>query len=227
VPPPAEPHRLAVYAAPPHHSELARRATQWLEEADGVTGIGGITDSARHYGLHATLKPPFRLAEGVGVHQVGRAVAALAAATPGAVVDALVVGTIGRFVALVPAVPSPQVDALAASCVTVLDHLRRPPSPDEVERRRAAGLSARQSELLDTWGYPFVLDEFRFHITLSCNLTDVARPAVVDAAREWFGPLDGAPFVLDELCVFAQPTPGADFAEIARHPLAPAQASPF
>ena len=46
----------------------------------------------------------------------------------------------------------------------------RPPGAAELERRRKAGLSAAQEKMLLRWGYPYVLDEFRFHLTLTGRL---------------------------------------------------------
>lgn len=135
-------------------------------------------------------------------------------------ISSLGVGAIGRFVALVPAEPCPDLEVLSSECVTRLDHLRRPADPDDVARRRAVGLTARQSELLERWGYPYVLDEFRFHITLSRELDPDQRDRVVAQARRWFGALDGDPFLVGHLCVFEERSPGDDFVERARFPLA-------
>jgi hypothetical protein len=65
--------RIALYWAPEEHDPLHGRASAWLGR-DAISGamlpqaslpghdIAEITADARGYGLHATLKPPFRLA---------------------------------------------------------------------------------------------------------------------------------------------------------------------
>ena len=53
-----------------------------------------------------------------------------------------------------------QLGRLAAACVRDFDSFRAPLSPEELAKRRAVDLTARQEELLVEWGYPYVFDEF-------------------------------------------------------------------
>ncbi|RYF67274.1 MAG: DUF1045 domain-containing protein, partial [Comamonadaceae bacterium] len=74
-------------------------------------------------------------------------------------------------------------------------------------------LSARQDELMQLWGYPFVLEEFRFHMTITGRLSQVdasTQTLVLDAAQEYFSDMPALKF--DSLALFAEPAPGADFA---------------
>lgn len=145
--------------------------------------------------------------------------AALAASTPAVVVPSLSIAMLGTFVAFRPDDDTPAVDRLAAECVTRLAALRRPADDLDVLRRRRAGLSPRQDELLRAWGYPYVLDEFRFHMTLTRRLRDAEVTDVLAAARHWFADLDGRPYALDDLTVLVQEGPGDPFVEHSRHPL--------
>ena len=133
-----------------------------------------ITAEPRRYGFHATLKAPFRLAAGATVAALDAAAAALAAGQAGFALR-LRVAEVGRFVALVPEGDAGAVAALAAACVTGLDGFRAPPSAEELARRRAAGLDARGEAHLARWGYPYVLDRFRFHMTLTGALGEDRR----------------------------------------------------
>ncbi|MEO1797516.1 MAG: DUF1045 domain-containing protein [Pseudomonadota bacterium] len=175
-----------------------------------------LTERPRKYGFHATLKPPFRLAPGAnkeGLHDMLRSFAAQQAPMT---LPALTVRQIGRFVALVPAAPSPALQDLAAACVTHFESCRAPLTEDDLARRRAGTLSARQEELLVTYGYPYVLDEFRFHMTLTGPL-DEPEP-VAAALQTHFAPVVPEPFVIDAVSLCGERDDGR-FDAIDRVPL--------
>ncbi|MEX2455572.1 MAG: DUF1045 domain-containing protein, partial [Rhodospirillaceae bacterium] len=81
----------------------------------------------------------------------------------------------------------------------------------ELARRRAAGLTPAQNALLQRWGYPYVLEEFRFHITLTGRLDADARPRFEKALESALAPALGRPLTVDSLCLFVQPAPDARF----------------
>lgn len=177
--------RFAVYWAPPADSALWRTASRWLgrdaatgesfalDSADAFAGHDpcAFTANARHYGFHATLKPPFALAEGTTPEMLRASVARLASTYKPFDAPPLKLSRIDGFLALMLSAPSPAMDALAAACVRELDTLRAAPGEAELRRRRANGLTPRQDALLERWGYPYVFDEFRFHLTLTDRLT--------------------------------------------------------
>ena len=167
----------------------------------------------RRYGFHATLKAPMRLAAGRSLPALRDALADLAARTAPAPAEGLEVATLGRFAALRP-VGGDDLGRVAAACTVGLDAFRAPAPPDAAARRRAAGLSPAQEALLDRWGYPHVLEEFRFHLTLSGPLED--PEAAAGAAARHFGALP-APFVLDALALCVEE--GGAFRQIHRYPL--------
>lgn len=175
------------------------------------------TVGPRRYGFHATLKAPFRLADGVGPDDLDRAVADLAAARPPVVLERVRPAVIGRFRALVPTGDTEAVDALAASAVCDLDRLRAPLDDADIARRRPERLTPRQRELLECCGYPYVLDEFRLHLTLTDALDE---PGDVDEEiRAHFAGLVDRDVPLTALSVFAEPEPGAPFEVRSVHPL--------
>jgi hypothetical protein len=210
--------RYAVYHLP--EGELGARGAAWLGW-DAVLGAampvpqarGPWVETPRRYGFHATLKPPFRLAEGRDRAELKRAVAAIAARTVPGRAEGLEIASLGGFVALRPT-GSSDFSRVAAACVTLLDGFRAPAPPQELARRRAVGLTAPQESHLDRWGYPYVLDQFRYHLTLSGRVDD--PEAVIAAARDHFGPLP-APFGIEalSLCVERDGT----FRELHRYPL--------
>jgi len=131
--------RVALYYAPEPGSELDRFGASWLGR-DAVTGrsidapvLPGITGSmrrditatARKYGFHATLKPPFALATSrVGFDE---AVAEFARNMAPFEAPPLTVGVLDGFVALLPSAPSPELRALADGCVTAFRKHAAPP----------------------------------------------------------------------------------------------------
>lgn len=223
--------RYAVYVAPDADSPLGRFGNAWLgfEPRSGADlprpALTGLTESdirrataaPARYGFHATLKPPFALAEGTDVAALDAAVAALAAGLAAVDIPALRLAHIGRFLALVPDRPVAALDALAAECVTVLDRFRAPESPDRVRQRRD-GLTDRQAALLAQWGYPYVLDEFRFHLTLSGPLAADGRASVAAALDKALGDILAAPLPVRDLALFGDPG-GGPFRLVKRYPL--------
>jgi hypothetical protein len=135
-----------------------------------MPGLDDITMTPRKYGFHATLKPPFRLAEGQDVQALEAAASDLAVDLAPAICDGLKLTTLGRFVALTPQDDMQAVRRVAGACVRELDRFRAPASEAELARRRKVGLSPAQEALLTQWGYPYVMEEFRFHMTLTARL---------------------------------------------------------
>jgi putative phosphonate metabolism protein len=226
--------RYAVYWSPRPDTRLAAFGRAWLgrDAETGVTtappAVGDIVEAswrtvvadAALYGFHATLKPPFRLAPGCEISGLEHAVNDLAASEVDPLRVQLVLADLDGFLALVPATQEPELEALAARCVASFDSFRAPPDAAELARRRAVGLSRRAEELLVRWGYPHVMDLFRFHMTLTRRLAPAPRslfrqvlaPLVADACAE--------PAMLADLCLFEQAAPGAAFVLRRRFPFA-------
>lgn len=211
--------RYAIYAAP-GPGPLATAAAQWLgwdPEASRPVGqpalpglprpLAELTAAPRKYGLHGTLKAPFRLAEGCLADDLAEAVGALAHQLAPVAVP-LEIAPLGDFLALRPAAPVPALAALAAEVVTRLDPYRAPLSAAELARRHPETLSPRQRALLDRFGYPYVQDEFRFHMTLTGPLAPAEIAPVTAAAAGFLGPHLPQPFGLDHLCLFGEDAAG-------------------
>jgi len=187
--------------------------------------VDAITSGARRYGFHATLKAPFRLAEGRTQEELEAALAGFAAARPGVVVPQLSLARLGGFFALVPGTEAAELHSLADEVVTGFDSFRAPTTDAELARRNPAALTPRQRELLKAWGYPYVLDEFRFHMTLTDPIPRARRPEVENTLHGWFGALLGAALPVAALALFTEAEPGAPFTLHAVYPLQPIPAS--
>lgn len=216
--------RHAIYFAPAPESLLHKLGSRWLGRdafsglklpQPDLPGIAELTSEARRYGFHATLKPPFTLADEVEGEELVFAVKALShSLEPFAV--ALKVDLIDGFLALTPEAPFAPLDDLASRCVRDLDELRAPISEADIARRRAAGLTERQDNHLWRWGYPYVLEDFRFHMTLSRRLAEAEAGLLLPAARDFFAAALSAPVTIDALSLFCEPTPGAPFKAVSQ-----------
>ncbi|WP_137124233.1 DUF1045 domain-containing protein [Roseomonas sp. HF4] len=221
-------HRVALYWAPETDDPLHARGSAWLgrDAAAGaalaqpvVPGIdlAEVTADPRGYGLHATLKPPFRLVQDYAA-LLAEATAFAARVAPFDL-PPLAVHDLDGFLALRETAPCPALHALADGCVAALDAHRAPPDAAEVARRRPERLGAAQRDNLDRWGYPYVFGEWRFHVTLTRRLAAAEKAAVMPAVTDFLGDAPARPRRVAALSVFVQPAPGAHFTIVARLPL--------
>ena len=219
--------RYAIYFAPAPWSALEQLGSQWLGrdttvddfvEQPLVPGFSAerileLTEKPQLYGFHATLKAPFELAAGKSEDDLLAAVEELASQHEPIEAPPLEVAQLDGFLALRPMAPCPEIDRLAADCVQTLDALRRP------KRRPTDGLTPRQIELQERWGYPYVLQEFRFHLTLTDRLSELAAEPLIAFLTEYFQPALIEPLVIDRLSVFVQDDPAEPFARLEDVPL--------
>lgn len=211
--------RYAIYFVPPAQSDWSRFATAWLgwdidagrtvnhPTIDGLD-VASVTQVPRKYGLHATMKPPFRLREDQSLSALQDTCARLAGKFAPVSLDRLEVARLGRFLALRPVGDTRDLNALAAACVRDLDPFRAPASETEMNRRRAAGLTKEQDANLTNWGYPYVLEAFRFHITLSGRLSKPMLANVQSVLNQRLVPLLPAPFDIRDLALVGEAEDG-------------------
>jgi putative phosphonate metabolism protein len=227
--------RYAVYFAPEPSSPLWRFGSGVIgydaatgHELPYLTTAGlpaeswrALTAEPRRDGFHAALKAPFELVDGADADDLLAAAEKLALSLETISLARLRMADIGRFIALVPSEASVPLHVLADQSVTRLDHLRAPLGEADRARRLASALTARQIALLDQYGYPYVLEEFRFHMTLTGPIPDAAqRDAVRDALSALYA--EAVPperLVLDRIAVFRQPARDHRFEILAAFPL--------
>jgi putative phosphonate metabolism protein len=230
--------RFAIYFTPARDEPLTRRAADWLGR-DPFSGapaqppavstlspaeIAFHTAAPRRYGFHATLKAPFQLKSTEPEARLAAELADFASRTERFSVR-LVISRIEGFFALVPAALAPVLQRLADDVVEGFDRFRAPLSEAEIERRNPDALSAEEFRNLHRWGYPYVFDTFRFHMTLTGRVGAAEAGRVRAALDEVFGPLVAAPVAIDGLALFAEPEPGAPFGVHSYSPFAQGQAS--
>lgn len=217
--------RYAIYYTPPEGDPLTRLAASWLGR-DAFTGatsappavapltaaeIAFHAAAARRYGFHATLKAPFRLAPGETERSLVAAFDAWCAAARPFEAPRLVLKRLDGFMALVPAERSEALDRFAGDVVAAFDRFRAPLSDAEIERRNPDALTPAQLKNLHQWGYPYVFEAFRFHMTLTGRVAEAEAPQVAAAIATHFGTALERPLAVGSLALFVEPEPGAPF----------------
>jgi 2'-5' RNA ligase len=218
-------YRVAIYFAPDATDPLWLKAAEWLgrDAASGGTfdgDIGGIaraeinekSASARRYAFHATIKSPMKVAEGRTETELAEALAAFALAHRPVPIGPLKLARLDGFLALIPAEQPQALTDFAAEVVETFEPFRAPVSEADKARRNAGGrLSARQLELLDRYGYPYVMEQFQFHMTLTDRLSPADQERFETAILGHFGPLASAEATVDRLALYHEPAAGAPF----------------
>lgn len=217
--------RYGIYFVP--DGPLGKHGAAWLgwditqgcaaahPQVDGLD-IASLTRRPRKYGLHATLKPPMVLAQDRTLSEFIDALGQTAELLPAAALDGLDATRVGSFLALTARGDRTAVNDLAAKLVTSLDRFRAPLAPDEVARRRQRTLTPSQERNLVNWGYPNVMDDFQFHITLTGPVKNAVRIRPTVAAH--FAPVLPAPLIIDHVTLVGEDQEGM-FHALERMPL--------
>lgn len=217
--------RFAIYFTPPADNQLTKTAATWLgrdcfsgemlamETPSGMdtSDYVALTEDARRYGFHATLKAPFPLAKGKSEAELVEAFNAFAASVDPFEIDEIVLGRLGNFFALVPGGPCAPLKDMAQECVAQFDKFRAPLTQAEIDRRKPDELTANQRMNLMNWGYPYVLDDFRFHMTLTGQVPKPQHDVFRSAIETRFSGLINRPLPINHLALFIEPVKGAPF----------------
>lgn len=229
--------RYAIYFAPPLNDPISRVAANWLGrnpftdeliEAPAITGLSSAeiafhTAAPRRYGFHGTLKAPFRLADSAGEESLLQALSDFAPTVQAFEIETMVIGKIGPFFALVPDGPVPDLVDLAARVTREFEPYRAPLTEADIQRRNPEKLSSAQLANLHRWGYPYVLDEFRFHMTLTGPIEPADSDRVEQAIHTFFDPVLSEPVDVRNIALFIEDESGAPFRVHSLHPLGPAE----
>lgn len=230
--------RYAIYYAPARRSGLSTRAAAWLGR-DAWTGAGvarpalpgldgldldALTADPRIYGFHATLKAPFELAEDQTETALLDAAAEVASRLE-AFSAPIAPAALGRFIAFRPTGDTSGVDRLHDACLSGFEPFRAPLSESDLARRRKARLTEEQDARLLRWGYPYVLNDFRFHMTLTGGVADEALRERLLAALQRYFARDIGPHLFDSISVFRQPARDQPFIAVERFAFAAARAA--
>lgn len=219
--------RYAIYYAAEQDHPLWQFGNEWMgynpETGEEVSGVGKdfqlLTQGPQKYGFHGTLKPPFALKDGYSVQDLDTAIYALVDCLQPIRSGPLKLASFGNFFSLVPSERFDGLKELASACVVSLDGFRDEQTAAQLKKRRAAGLNQQQEDYLLRYGYPYVLDAFRFHLTLSGRLDDDQINRLTPTLKELTSPFCKNDFEINQLCLFAEPADGGRFHLIKRYSL--------
>lgn len=217
--------RYALYFTPHRKHPLTIAAANWLgrdvfSNTDvPIANTGGLdvtdilrwTAEPRRYGFHATLVAPLRLKHGLNEQDAVHVAEMFAAQTVPLSIPSLKLARLGSFLALVPASSIPELAAFASAGVDHFHALRAPLTGHEIARRNPDRLTERQRVYLDRYGYPYVREEFRFHMTLTGPVTAGDAARIEPVLRRLLAPALAAPIEVDAVALFVEPEPGTPF----------------
>lgn len=222
--------RFALYFLP-GHGHLRELATSWLGY-DIITGkpsrrpqtmidlipdLDKLTAIPRRYGLHATLKAPFHPATGRTPAQLQEALADFCRILHPVILPGLALTEMDSFFCLAPLGNTDELNRLAGSFVREFDSFRAPLGENERQRRMARSLTTREQLHLEQWGYPYVMENFRFHISLTGPLTDtIPRQEIRQLLEVYLIPALCQPLPIDSLALVREPEAGAPFELVER-----------
>lgn len=225
--------RYAIYYAPEPGSALDTFGQTWLghrgpEALSAAVGSAGLispqriaqlTESPRLYGFHGTLKPPFELNPASTREGLIAATRVFARSRSPIELPPLELAVIGKFIALTPIAESAALEKLAAACVRAFEGYRTPLSKDQEEDYKLNKLTVHQEQMLEHWGYPYVMEEFRFHISLTDRIDDDGeRQSVMELLTALAQPVLPQPIQIRDLVVFAQDAIGMPMRPLERIP---------
>lgn len=228
-------HRFAIYYAAPPGSPLDRFGTEWLgrdhqsgrllpqPEVPGFAPgrLQRLTAAPRRYGFHATLKSPFRLAPGRTAAELHAAAEAFAGTQETFELAPLTIADLKGFLAFVPGGDAGPLNALAEACVRAFEAHRAPLNEAEMARRLTGLLTTRQRRQLDAFGYPYIFDDYDFHMTLTQRLEPADKARLLPYLRQRAASLERLPLLVDAIAIYEEATPGAPFIMTGRYKLRP------
>lgn len=225
--------RYAIYYAPEPGSALDTFGETWLglRGADALSAaigksstvtakrIAELTESPRRYGVHGTLKPPFELNPTNTPEDLVAVARVFTRSRAPIELPPLELAVIGKFIALTPVAESAALERLAAACVRAFEGYRTPLTKQQEDDYKLNKLTVHQEQMLEHWGYPYVMEEFRFHISLTDRIDDdKERDAVMDLLTTLAKPVVGQAIQIRDLVIFSQEAMGQPMKPLVRIP---------
>lgn len=146
---------------------LTRRQKYFINR--GFTYFDELKDYCEEpakYGFHATLKAPFRLKRNVKTKNFYDVISHIAAQHSRFKIKGLKIVYSKKFTFITSRKPNKLLINLENDLVKHLDTFRAELNKTEIKKRIPDSLTFKQNKYLKEWGYPFVFDQFKFHMTL-------------------------------------------------------------
>lgn len=225
--------RYAICFTPTASDPLSLVAANWLGrnvysgemvEPPAIRGLGiheiaFHTALPRRYGFHGMLKAPFRLAEEASEPLLLRDLMRFSGSFVPFEIPRLEVARLGNFYSLTPSRLCEPLNYLAAALVQEFDRFRAPLSEVEIECSDPDELSAAQFANLHRWGDPYVMDEFRFHMTLTGPVSHGDMPRIERVLRDFFEPVLAEPVMVANVALMMEEGAGGPFRVHSLHPM--------
>lgn len=222
--------RVAIFYAPGSQTPLANFGAHWLgwdvehakrvphSQVDGLPApISELVATPQKYGFHGTLKAPFRIRDDQTIDGLKDAMKAFSDQCKPFVIGKMKVATLGSFVAIIQENASDNFAEFASEIVRNFEDYRAPLRDEDIAKRRKAGLTPRQDELMLKWGYPYIFDQFKFHLTLTGKLSEQNAQIVCDRLTDHLKPILDTPVEAVDLCLYGEREDGR-FEIIERFP---------
>lgn len=224
--------RYAVYFSPPEADDLSKFSAGWFgwnaHNGKSVSypilenlnyDLSDITKEQYRYGFHGTLKPPFLLVDTKNLNDLKFALVELSKSIKKFEIPSISLKVLDRFVAIVPTTESKELTILAKKCVEKLDDFRQVESAKKIQRRRSTGLSKSEEYNLTRWGYPHVMDNFQFHLTMSGRLKPAVLKNVIEVLNSELQGVLNKPLPIGEICLFGENASNGNFQIIQKFSL--------
>ena len=176
--------RYAIYYAPIENPELDLFGKCWLgwdpykgvettksdlSKLPSFKKFSSLVLTPKQYGFHGTIKAPFRLKNEYTYNDLENKVREISKQIHSFYFDQLIIKKLGNFIGLIPT-NNLKINAVSNKFVEELDYLRDELSESEIKKRKPHKLTSNQKQMLFKWGYPYVFNEFKFHLTLTGKL---------------------------------------------------------
>jgi hypothetical protein len=205
--------RYAIYYTPQPGTALAAFGRSWFGRAnDGATlqafstsgfpgsGVAKIAAvPGRYTGLHALFRAPFALRDDVELGDLKSRLITFTSRRKAVETGPLTLARSGRYLVLRPIEPKPELDWLAAQCISAFEDFAAEPDDDGEDHRH---LSLYQRLLLKSFGHPNVMSEYRFSITLTGPLDAAHLERVTQALWPVIGDICTEGVSVDGLSLF-------------------------
>ena len=210
--------RYAIYYAPSENSELdlfGKCLLGWdpykgvettksdLSKLPSFKKFSGLVLTPKQYGFHGTIKAPFKLKNEYTYNDLENKVREISKQIHSFYFDQLIIKKLGNFIGLIPT-NNLKVNAVSNKFVEELDYLRDELSESEIKKRKPHKLTSNQKQMLFKWGYPYVFDEFKFHLTLTSKLNVVEIDDVLRSLQNILKQVNLNKISFNNICIFGQ-----------------------
>ena len=210
--------RYAIYYVPSENSELDLFGKCWLgwdpykgvettksdlSKLPSFKKFSSLVLTPKQYGFHGTIKAPFRLKNEYTYNDLENKVREISKQIHSFYFDQLIIKKLGNFIGLIPT-NNLKINAVSNKFVEELDYLRDELSESEIKKRKPHKLTSNQKQMLFKWGYPYVFDEFKFHLTLTSKLNVVEIDDVLRSLQNILKQVNLNKISFNNICIFGQ-----------------------